>query len=160
MSDMGVLVGSHLFWIMQLLMIAERMLGGLVCPEQIEEMNEELTKVIEDFNCAVNVEALCLAKETNIVLKSAIAQAQSSHVELVQQDLWLKGQLEPVKTSYDWKLHCMDGTWQFILDQIIAWVTNGPGQKGVIQSTPYWIYSLPRIGKTSLAHSICEKLDE
>jgi len=81
-------------------------------------------------------------------------------VELVQQDLWLKGRLKPVETSYDQKLRCMDGTRQFILDQIIAWVTNAPGQEGVLRSTPYWIYGLPGIGKTSLAHSICEKLNE
>jgi len=54
----------------------------------------------------------------------------------------------------------MEGTRESILNQIIAWVTNGPGQKDVDQSTPYWIYGLPGIGKTSLAHSICEKLDE
>jgi len=54
----------------------------------------------------------------------------------------------------------MEGTREFILDQIISWVTNGPGQKDVDQSTPYWIYGLPGIGKTSLAHSICKKLDE
>jgi len=44
-------------------MIAERTLGGLVHPEKIEEMDEELTKVIEDFDRAVNVEALRLATE-------------------------------------------------------------------------------------------------
>jgi len=65
MSDVGVLVGGHLVWIMQLLMIAERTLGGLVHPQKIEEMDEELTKVIEDFDRAVNVEALCVAKETS-----------------------------------------------------------------------------------------------
>ena len=54
----------------------------------------------------------------------------------------------------------MEGTRASILDQIIAWVTGGPGQEGVDQSTPYWIYGLPGIGKTSLAHSICEKLDK
>jgi len=54
----------------------------------------------------------------------------------------------------------MKGTRRSILDQIIAWVTNGPGQGDVDQSTPYWIYGLPGIGKTSLAHSICEKFDE
>jgi len=132
---------------------------GLVRPQKIEEMDEELTKVIEDFDRAVNVEALRLAKETNIVLKSAIAQSQSSHVELVQQDLWLKGRLKPVETSYDRKLCCMEGTRKSILDQIIAWVTNRPGQERVDQSTPYWIYGLPGIGKTSSAHSICEELD-
>jgi len=46
-------------------MIAGRTLGGLVHPEKIEEMGEELTKVIEDFDRAVNVEALRLAKETS-----------------------------------------------------------------------------------------------
>jgi len=54
----------------------------------------------------------------------------------------------------------MEGTRESILNQIIAWVTNAPGQKHVDQSTPYWIYGLPGIGKTSLAHSICEKLNE
>jgi len=52
-------------WVMQLLMITERTLGGLVRPEKIEEMDEELTKVIEDFDRAVNVEALRVAKETS-----------------------------------------------------------------------------------------------
>jgi len=46
-------------------MIAERTLGGLVHPEKFEEMDEELTKVIEDFDRAVNIEALRLAKETS-----------------------------------------------------------------------------------------------
>ena len=48
-----------------ILMIAERTLGGLVRPEKVEEMDEELTKVIEDFDRAVNVEALRLAKKTS-----------------------------------------------------------------------------------------------
>jgi len=65
MSDVGALVGNHLVWIVQLLMIAERTMGGLVRPEKIEEMDEELTKVIEDFDRAVNVEALHVAKETS-----------------------------------------------------------------------------------------------
>jgi len=65
MSDVGVSVGSHLVCIVQLLMIAERTLGGLARPEKIEEMEEELAKVIEDFDRAVNVEALRLAKETS-----------------------------------------------------------------------------------------------
>ena len=37
MSDVSVLVGSHLIWMVQLLMIAERALGGLVRLEKIEE---------------------------------------------------------------------------------------------------------------------------
>jgi hypothetical protein len=47
-----------------MLMAAGRTVGGLVHPPMIEEMEKELTKVIEDFDRAVNVEALRLAKET------------------------------------------------------------------------------------------------
>jgi len=65
MSDVGDLVGGHLVWIVQLLMIAERALSGLVRPKKIEEMDEELSKVIEDFDRAVNVEALRVIKETS-----------------------------------------------------------------------------------------------
>jgi len=65
MSDVDVLVGSHMGWVVRLLMITERTFGGLVPAEKIEEMDEELTKVIEDFDRAVNVEALRLAKETS-----------------------------------------------------------------------------------------------
>ncbi len=46
-------------------MSTERVLGGLAHPEKIDEMDRELTKVIEDFDRAVNVEALRLAKETS-----------------------------------------------------------------------------------------------
>ena len=57
--------GQSVLWIWQLLMIAERTLSGLVHPERIEEMERELTKVIEDFDRAMSVEALRLTKETS-----------------------------------------------------------------------------------------------
>ena len=46
----------------------------------------------------------------------------------------------------------MDGTREFLLNQVIGWATKEPGQEG---GNTYWIYGLPGIGKTSLAHSIC-----
>ena len=49
----------------------------------------------------------------------------------------------------------MEGTRKPILNEITSWVANGSGL-----SNTYWIYGLPGIGKTSLAHSICETLDE
>jgi hypothetical protein len=49
----------------------------------------------------------------------------------------------------------MKGTRQFILNEVIAWVANGSRP-----SNTYWIYGLPGIGKTSLAHSICKTLNE
>jgi len=54
-----------LFWNPQMLMIAERTGDALVCSkdkEMMEEMDEELANVIEDFLRAVDVEALRLAK--------------------------------------------------------------------------------------------------
>ena len=53
------------FLIFAMLMIAERTLSGLAHPHRIEEISKELTKVIEDFDRAMNVEALRLAKGTS-----------------------------------------------------------------------------------------------
>ncbi len=54
----------------------------------------------------------------------------------------------------------MDGTRQSILDRIMAWVTSPQGiNEGPWEHT-YWFYGSPGIGKTSLAHSICEKLHD
>jgi hypothetical protein len=47
-----------------MLMVAGRTAGGLAHPPTIEEMETELTEVIENFDRGVDVEALRLAKET------------------------------------------------------------------------------------------------
>ena len=52
-------------WFGRLLMIAARTIGGPAYPEMIEEMEKELSMVIEDFDRAVNVETLRLANETS-----------------------------------------------------------------------------------------------
>ena len=44
-------------------MIAARRIGGPAYPEMIEEVDREITKVIEDFDRAMNFEAL--ANETS-----------------------------------------------------------------------------------------------
>ena len=48
-----------------LTIVLARTIGGLAYPEMIEEMDRELTKVIDDFDRAVNIEALRLANETS-----------------------------------------------------------------------------------------------
>ena len=53
-----------------MLIIAARTIGGPAYPEMIEEMDRELAKVIDDFDRAVNVEALRLANETSELLIS------------------------------------------------------------------------------------------
>ena len=41
------------------------MISGPAYPEMMEEIAGELTKMIEDFDCAMNFEALRLANETS-----------------------------------------------------------------------------------------------
>jgi len=52
----------------------------------------------------------------------------------------------------------MEGTRKSLLKEIVDWVADKPEEKDVLQSNMYWIYGLPGIGKTSLAHSICASL--
>ena len=130
-----------------------RTLGGPAYLETIEEMDKELTKTIEDFDRAVNVEALRLAKEAGKrSLSHSGDHSQSLHVGRAD----LLRRLRPVDTSYNWNLGCMEGTRVSLLNQIVAPVTDKSGQKD--DSMICWVYGLPGIGKTSLAHSICASL--
>ena len=51
----------------------------------------------------------------------------------------------------------MDGTREFLLQEVTGWATKQPGEN---ESNIYWISGLPGIGKTSLAHSICARLEK
>lgn len=65
MSSVDVSVGNRPFRPWKMLMVAERTKIGLInseVKEMIENMDAELTKVIEDFMRAVDVEALYLTK--------------------------------------------------------------------------------------------------
>jgi len=87
-------------------------------------------------------------------LQLSIEHSQQFHVE---QHLLLS-RLKDVKTTYAWHLRCMEGTRKSLLKQIIAWAANGLEQTD--GRNTYWIYGLPGIGKTSLAHSICASLHD
>ena len=63
-----------------MLIIAEGKIGGPVYREAIEEMDRNLTKVIEDFDRAINVEALRLVKEAG---KHALAQSNEGSCSAV-----------------------------------------------------------------------------
>jgi RecA/RadA recombinase len=54
----------------------------------------------------------------------------------------------------------MEGTRKSRLKEIVDWVANKSEEEGLLQSNTYWIYGLPGIGKTSLAHSICANLHD
>ena len=86
----------------------------------------------------------------------AIIRPESFHVE---RELLL-GRLESVKASYDLDRGCMEGTRQFILNDVMHWVSDPQAGNNTRQTNTYWFYGSPGIGKTSLAHSICEKLHD
>ena len=46
-------------------MVAARTIDGSEYPEMIEEMDKELTNIIEDFDRAMNFEALRLSNDTS-----------------------------------------------------------------------------------------------
>jgi len=70
----------------------------------------------------------------------------------IEQEFLLT-RLKRVETGYDLTLCCMEGTRETLLNQIMAWAANESDPNNI-----YWIHGLPGIGKTSLAHSICQKL--
>jgi len=63
------------------------MVGRSVDPAAIEEMDRELTRVIEDFDRAVNVEALRLAKEHVRLAEETVRLAEETGMpSLFQSD--------------------------------------------------------------------------
>ena len=54
----------------------------------------------------------------------------------------------------------MKDTRKSCLKGIVDWVANKSEEKVLPQSNIYWIFGLPGIGKTSLAHSICARLHD
>src|SRR5258708_34785366 len=92
-------------------------------------------------------------------LSAGMAHSQWFHVEDVEEDL-LHRRLKPVETSYDFGRCCMTGTRKSILNRTVAWVTEPQEGNDASRKNTYWIYGSPGIGKTSLAHSICERLHD
>jgi len=85
------------------------------------------------------------------------AERERAERERAEQEL-LHRRLRPVETGCHWGLRCMDGTRQSLLNQLMAWAANQSGWDDNSTSNTYWIYGLPGIGKTSLAHSVCASL--
>jgi len=75
-------------WFDELLMIAARTISGPTYTEMIEEMERELNEVIDDFDRAVNVEALRLANETSKLtcLRLSIIDPQSFGVGQAERE--------------------------------------------------------------------------
>ena len=99
------------------------------------------------------------AHETSKLSFSQSVDCRGFGVELAERELLFR-RLKPISTSHHRKLCCMDGTRQSLLTQIMGWVANKSGQEIILRGNVHWVYGLPGIGKTSLAHSICASLHE
>ena len=84
---------------------------------------------------------------------------QHSHCLVEEQDILIR-RLKPVETGYHQDYRCMEGTRTVLLKKITDWVASISGQGNALHGNTYWIYGLPGIGKTALAHSICASLDD
>jgi hypothetical protein len=60
--------------------------------------------------------------------------------QLCVEQEYLIGRLKSVDTGYHQDLRCMEGTRQFLLNQVIDWSTRKVGQNN--ESKTYWIYGL------------------
>ena len=89
-------------------------------------------------------------------LNSLVDQREQEREE---QDLLIR-RLKPVETGYHQDRRCMDGTRKVLLKEIADWVAGIPGKECALHGNTYWVYGLPGIGKTSLAHSICASLHD
>ena len=77
----------------------------------------------------------------------------------VEQELLL-GRLKYVEAGYHQRFRCMEGTRKSLLKEIMDWANNIPSREDGFQTNIFWLYGLPGIGKTALAHSICAMLHD
>ncbi|PVF90960.1 hypothetical protein CPB86DRAFT_478196 [Serendipita vermifera] len=112
--------------------------------EKIRGFKDDFSKLVEDLDRAVDVETLKIARS-------------------IEEKLLIE-RLEPVKTSHDLDRCCMDGTREALLNNIVEWVlrpsTVTSASQGAGPESVYWLYGIPGVGKTSVAHSICARLHE
>ncbi|PVF92871.1 WD40 repeat-like protein [Serendipita vermifera] len=107
--------------------------------ERIKGLQEDFNKLKEDFDRAVNVEAL----------RAARMSEESRHLD----------RLKPVEASYDPKHGCMPETRKGVLDQITGWALRPlPDGKPPYTSNIYWLYGTPGLGKTTVANSLCSQI--
>ncbi|KAG8855583.1 hypothetical protein FRC20_000744, partial [Serendipita sp. 405] len=110
--------------------------------ERINDLSRGFTEVVEEFDRAVNVEML---------------KAVRSMEERVLLD-----RLKPIQTGYRLDRGCMEGTRVGLLDEIVQWAmrppTGGTISGASTSHNVYWLYGIPGIGKTAIAHSICAQL--
>ncbi|KIM20013.1 hypothetical protein M408DRAFT_334177 [Serendipita vermifera MAFF 305830] len=89
---------------------------------------------------------------------------ESTDTGFQEEDL-LRERLNPIdNASYQVDRGCMDGTRTHIINNTVLWATKlstqGLPPENSNPDGMLWIYGMPGIGKTAIAHSICRQLQE
>ncbi|KAG8794957.1 hypothetical protein FRC16_010287, partial [Serendipita sp. 398] len=107
--------------------------------DKINELAGGFNEVTMDFDRAINVEMLKAVRG--------------------MEEKMLLDKLQPVQSGYMLDRGCMEGTRVSLLDEIIEWAMRpSTGSTQSIDANVYWLYGIPGIGKTAIAHSICARL--
>ncbi|QRV93344.1 hypothetical protein RhiJN_21362 [Ceratobasidium sp. AG-Ba] len=101
--------------------------------ERIEKLNARFRRLRQEFDTRVGVQTLT----------TVTAEA-------------IRSQLQPVGLAgYDSVRACMAGTRLSLIDDITSWARNPCSDQ-----TFAWLYGLAGLGKSSVATSVCQQLDE
>jgi hypothetical protein len=83
---------------------------------------------------------------------------------LYSEEKLLIKRLKPVDTGHILDRGCMSGTREALLNNIVEWALRPSTPSSNSQSSGtesvYWLYGIPGVGKTSVAHSLCARLHE
>ena len=143
-----------------------RTLKSTVLPEdhfKIKSLHDKLAPLEKDFDRAVGVEALTLARKNGMIHHGydMCLSSLTYNLDAAEMDSLLR-RLKPIdEANYQKDRGCMEGTRTAVLDNIITWVkeTHDLGEASKPHSNSvYWLYGIPGLGKTSVANSLFRRL--
>ncbi|KAG8702865.1 hypothetical protein FRC09_004489, partial [Ceratobasidium sp. 395] len=122
---------------------------GLDAQAQVDDMLKKLRVLIEEFDRGVNVQTLQTLEQTR----------QAADVSAYRA---LLKKLHPVgRAQYDSSRACMPGTREDIINNILDWSRHRRSNSSLDKSEGLlWVYGHAGIGKSAIATSVCEKLDD
>ena len=111
----------------------------------ITRLQTDFLKLKEDLDRAVDVTTLKIVRDT--------------------EKFWILDRLKPTPTAgFQADRSCMDGTRTSLLEHLVGWALNSTSPdippNNSIAASMYWLYGSPGLGKTSVAHSLCDRLHE
>ncbi|KAG8701248.1 hypothetical protein FRC09_005483, partial [Ceratobasidium sp. 395] len=122
---------------------------GLNAQAQVDDMLKKLRVLIEEFDRGVNVQTLQTLEQTR----------QAADVNAYRT---LLNKLHPVgRAQYDSSRACMPGTREDIINNILDWSRHYRSNSSLEKSEGLlWVYGHAGIGKSAIATSVCERLDD